>query len=62
MNVCEAEVMLKTHRTLYEKGLRMTDPDSRTGGKDFIKRASVEDQLALSRGVVTGLLMPGKDF
>lgn len=62
MNVCEAEVTMKTHRTLYDKGLRMVDPDSRTGGKDWIKRTSVEDQLSLSRGVVTGLLTPGRDF
>ena len=58
MNVCDAEIMLSVHRRMYDAGLRMTDPDDRHGGKDLIKRASVEDQLALTRGVATGLIFP----
>lgn len=59
MNICEAEVMLKTTRNLYDKGLRVADPDHRRGGLDVIKRLSVEDQLAQSRGINTNLTLPG---
>lgn len=58
MNVCEAEVVLATARNLYDKGLRLTDPDHRHGGPDLIKRLTVEDALAQGRGVVQGLIMP----
>jgi len=58
MNACEAEVMLKTARSLYDKGLRLADPDHARGGLDVIKRLSVEDQLAQSNGRNTNLLMP----
>lgn len=55
---CEAEVMLKTARSLYDKGLRLADPDHARGGLDVIKRLSVEDQLAQSSGRNTNLIMP----
>lgn len=58
MNACEAEVFMKTARNLYDKGLRMADPDSRHGGRDVIMRTSVEDQLNLSRGRVSNLILP----
>lgn len=61
MNQCEAEVMLTTARSLYDKGLRLTDPDDTHGGKDVIKRSSVEDQLALSRGISQNLIIPGRN-
>jgi hypothetical protein len=58
MRVCEAEVMLKTARTLYDNGMRMVDPDSHTGGPDAIKRLTAEDQMQQSVGNNTNLIMP----
>lgn len=58
MNVCEAEVMLATARRLYASGLRMIDPDDRHGGKELIRRLTIEDQLAQMRGAVQNLRMP----
>lgn len=58
MRECEAEVMLKTARTLYEKGLRIADPDHKRGGFDVIKRLSVEDQMNQAHGRNTNLIMP----
>lgn len=49
MTVCSAEVYLGVTRRLYDKGFRMVDPDHRGGGRELIKRASVEDQLAYLR-------------
>lgn len=60
MNPCEAEVVLKTARMLYDKGMRMADPDHRHGGPDLIKRLNVSDQLALARGAVQNIRFPGK--
>lgn len=60
MNPCEAEVMLKTARALYDKGMRIADPDHARGGLDVIKRLTVEDQLAQARGKNTNLIMPGR--
>lgn len=58
MDVCSAAVMLKVARSLFDKGIRLADPDDRNGGKDVIKRLTVEDQLAQSRGSNTNLIMP----
>lgn len=58
MNVCDAEIMLRTARTLHEKGIRIADPDHKNGGMDVIKRSSAEDQFAQLRGVNTNLIMP----
>lgn len=59
MNPCEAEVMLKTARRLYDNGMRMTDPDHRSGGPDAIKRLTTEDQLAMAfKGIAQNLRMP----
>lgn len=58
MKVCEAEVMLRTHRQLYDKGMRIVDPDHKHGGPDLIKRITAEDQLNAMGGRVTGLIMP----
>lgn len=45
MTECEAAVMLNTARRLYDKGLKLSDPQS----PDLIKRVTVEDQLQASR-------------
>lgn len=58
MAVCEAEVMLTSARSLYDKGMRMTDPDHKHGGPDIIRRLTVEDALAQGRGFNTNLIMP----
>jgi hypothetical protein len=58
MRICEAEVMLNAARQLYDKGMRLTDPDHKHGGPDLITRLTVSDQLAQSRGRVTNLIMP----
>jgi hypothetical protein len=53
MTACEAEIMLKIARMIYDKGGRMTDGYSR---HDLIKRLGWEDQIALSRGITTNVL------
>lgn len=58
MTECDAEIMLRTHRTLYENGLRIADPDHKHGGMDVIKRSSIEDQFAQIRGINTNLILP----
>jgi hypothetical protein len=52
MTECEAEVMLKTARMVYDAGGRMSDGYSR---HDLIKRLGWEDQIALSKGIVTNV-------
>jgi hypothetical protein len=54
MSVCDAEIFLNIQRRLYDKGIRMADPDDRHGGKELIKRASVEDMRSLMRSVERG--------
>jgi hypothetical protein len=58
MNVCDAEILLRTARTLHEKGIRIADPDHKHGGMDVIKRSMVEDQFAQLRGINTNLILP----
>lgn len=58
MTPCDAEVMLKTARTLHDKGLRLTDPDDAHGGRDVIKRLTVEDQRTLAKGRTSNLILP----
>jgi hypothetical protein len=50
MTRCTAEVFLKVNRRLYDAGIRMADPAAKGGGKELIRRASTEDQLAYLRG------------
>lgn len=54
MSVCDAEIFLNVQRRLYKVGLRMADPNDRHGGRELIKRASVEDMRSLVRSVETG--------
>lgn len=62
MNPCNAEVMLSVARRAYDNGMRLTDPDHKSGGPELIKRTSLEDQLALSHGFVTNVRMPGEEW
>ena len=61
MSVCAAEVMLDLARRMYSKGIRMTDPDHASGGRDVIRRLTTEDQVAMSKGRITGLILPSKN-
>lgn len=60
MTLCEANVMMVTARKLYEKGMRMADPDHRSGGPEVIKRTSIEDVLAVAAMRPTNLRWPGE--
>jgi hypothetical protein len=52
VTACEAEIMLKVARMVYDKGGRMSDGFAR---HDVIKRANWEDQIAMSKGIVTNI-------
>ncbi len=54
MTPCESEVMLKVARMAYDKGWRISDGMSR---HDLIKRLGWEDQLALSNGIATNVVI-----
>ena len=49
MNTCEAEILLATHRRMYDNGFRLADPDSRYGGPDLITRAAAEHRAQTLR-------------
>ena len=53
-NPCEAEEYLAINRTLYEHGIRLTDPEHARGGREVIQRATVEDQRSLVRSIASG--------
>jgi len=57
MTACEAEIMLKVARMVYAAGGRMTDGYAR---HDVIKRSNWEDQIALSKGIVTNVRLGRK--
>lgn len=44
MSARDADAFLAVQRRMYDAGLRMADPDSISGGKEVIKRATQEDQ------------------
>ena len=54
MTPCESEVMLKVARMAYDKGWRISDGMSR---HDLIKRLVWEDQMALSNGIATNIVL-----
>lgn len=67
MSPCEAEEFLATCRMLYDRGIRLTDPDDLHGGRQVIQRATVEDQRSLVRSIAnggrtrpSGLVYPGE--
>jgi hypothetical protein len=64
---CDAEIFLKMHRMMYDKGIRLADPDSISGGKDVIRRAATEDMRSQLNSIRSGgiirpsnLLLPGE--
>lgn len=60
LSVCDAEVFLTVTRRLYDKGMRMVDPDHAKGGRELIKRTTREDQLSYLKLRPTGLTWPGE--
>lgn len=54
MSVCEAAEYLATNRALYDKGLRLPDPDHRAGGLDMIPRLTAEDQRNQVASILSG--------
>lgn len=67
MNPCEAEEYLAMVRMLYDRNIRLVDPDHARGGRDVIVRSTVEDQRSLARSIASrgrfrpsGLVYPGE--
>lgn len=58
MTPCEAEVMLKVARMHYDNGHRNSNG---IGNREIIKRLSWEDQIAMSKGIVTNVQLEGKE-
>ena len=54
MSVCEAEILLATHRKAYEAGFRMADPDTAAGMRDLIPRVALEHQLSTIKALDLG--------
>lgn len=52
--VRECKMWLVATRKMYDAGFRMTDPNARGGGRELIKRATVEDQRSLIRSLFQG--------
>lgn len=42
MDPCEAQVMLETHRKMYDAGFRLADPDDVAGGRQFVSSNRAE--------------------
>ncbi len=50
----DADTFLDLHRRMYEKGIRMADRDSSSGGKDVIRRLTEADQANQTRAMIVG--------
>ena len=66
-DVCEAEAFIEMNRSLYDAGLRLSDPDHARGGREVIQRATREDQASLIASIAnkgrtrpSGLVYPGE--
>lgn len=51
MSIQDAETYVKLYRKMYRKGIRLTDPEDKSGGKELIYRSTIEDQVAQIRGM-----------
>lgn len=51
---CDAEVLLKCHRQLAATQKAMLDRDHRAGGRQIIRRLTVEDERASVLSILTG--------
>jgi hypothetical protein len=54
MGVCEAEILLRTHRLAYSNGYRLADPDTAAGGRDIIPRVALQHRLTTIRALEKG--------
>jgi hypothetical protein len=53
VTVCDAEIFLRIHRKMFDKGIKMVDRDS-VRMPEPIKRATREDQAAQMRSITSG--------
>jgi hypothetical protein len=49
MSICEAEILIRTHRQMYDSGFRLADPDSNNGGRDLIPRVDANHRIRTLR-------------
>lgn len=54
MSVCEAHTFLEVSRRAYDAGFRLTDPDAKTGGRDLLLSARIEERKRVLRILRTG--------
>lgn len=55
MDACAAEAFLKIHRMMYDKGIRLHDPDDRDhGGLSVVPRMNAEDMRAAIKAYSRG--------
>jgi len=54
MPVCDAEVLLSVQRKIHDAGVRLVDPDHKQGGRERIRRSTVEDERANLRTILSG--------
>lgn len=62
-----ADTFIDLHRRMYDKGIRMADPDASNGGRDVIRRLTETDQRNQTRSITVGdrppsnLIIPGRN-
>jgi hypothetical protein len=54
MDPCEAEVMLRFHRSAYDAGFRLADPDLASKNRSLIPRIGRENIAAQIQGLLKG--------
>jgi hypothetical protein len=54
MSPCEAEAYLKIHREMYDKGMRLADPDHAKGGHSMIPALTNEDMRSRFQSIRSG--------
>lgn len=54
MQLPDFQGYLDLQRKLFDKGLKMADPDDSTGGRDMIRRSTREDQYNQLRALFVG--------
>jgi hypothetical protein len=54
MSVCEAHTFIEVSRRAYDAGFRLTDPDSRSGGRDLLLSARIEERQKVLNILRTG--------
>lgn len=54
MSPCEAEAFLKIHREMYDKGMRLADPDHAKGGHSMIPALTNEDMRSRLTSIRSG--------